>query len=580
MDIKHDLLPKQKRRKQGLKVTIDLFPLATELYQELEKLGLIERLKDTKQLGDISVPKRLEKTRYDYVILQLYCHQIIRQNIQNELKYSYNNRLKPSDLLYNHEMQLDDISEKNPVTLADVMQILVIMYNIGHFYNTFVASRAVLMMALHESSFYDSLLNASLDPRYNCICKKVIDGHNYQRIHLLNSLLILERCNQSKKSVRIAKELLLAYLDENDLASDSRLHEYFKLFRKVRTASFVAYDLQIARVPFTIDLWNKDGLTYFFREYLAEFNNNYSSTSIIREMAAMLSSTVYNEQLSSICSTQISKKMVKRLCNNTEYSDYYSCWADSDSILNIRYPQKHDYDSQCLKLTFKPENRLLAEKLYYALDHQNSTRAGFYIRHNGEITIVISIRKKCTEKQRVAFKVLKTVVSFARQMGLNVDDPTFILTTKFFLFYLFNQRQLFIKPVVHDTKCVLCTKGKNSRIKELRKIIVNGSEDEKHEIEAMIAYLQKDPANDTTITVSGSTVVYKKKGEATSEFDGIIIFPNRDKNQIVLLEAKNMDYRPGYGKSCLNKKLKNLGMTYEYKDIIVFDHDAYYCISV
>lgn len=38
MDIKHDLLPKQKPRKHGLNVVVDLFPLATELYEEIDKL--------------------------------------------------------------------------------------------------------------------------------------------------------------------------------------------------------------------------------------------------------------------------------------------------------------------------------------------------------------------------------------------------------------------------------------------------------------------------------------------------------------------------------------------------------------
>ncbi len=46
MDIKHDLLPAQKSRKYNLKETIDLYPITTELYNELGRIGIIDRIKD------------------------------------------------------------------------------------------------------------------------------------------------------------------------------------------------------------------------------------------------------------------------------------------------------------------------------------------------------------------------------------------------------------------------------------------------------------------------------------------------------------------------------------------------------
>ena len=463
MDIKHDLLPSQKRRKHGLKVTIDLFPLATDLYDEFEKLGFIDRLKQVKQLGAISVTKKLTKSRYDYVILQLYFHQLIRKRIQSELKYSYNNRLKPVDLLKGYDLYDDDLSDQNPVTLADVIQILVIVYNIGHFHNTFIASKAVMMLSMREHSFKELIIKASDDARYQEVAKMVLDSHNYQRMHLLNTLLTIERCDHSKRAVRVAKELVLSYLSENNLPNNSRLHWYFELFRKVRTASFVSYDLQIASVPFTIDLWNTEGLVYFFRENLAEYNNNTSSTTLVSEMAGMLNASVYNELENSICFTQISKQMVKGLCSSDEWEDYYQeYWKKEDSIFNAKYPKKHDYDATFLKITFQERNRNLTEELYETLDQQHNTRVGYYLRHTGEMTISLSIRKGCNEKTKVAFKTLKTVVSYARRMHLPEDDASFILATKFFLYYFFGERDLYIKPVLHESKCVVCTKGKNA----------------------------------------------------------------------------------------------------------------------
>ena len=41
-----DLLPKQKLCKQILKVEIDLYSYAAELYDELEQIGIINRVKE------------------------------------------------------------------------------------------------------------------------------------------------------------------------------------------------------------------------------------------------------------------------------------------------------------------------------------------------------------------------------------------------------------------------------------------------------------------------------------------------------------------------------------------------------
>lgn len=53
MPIEVNLLPKQKARKRQLVAKIDLYSYATELYQELEKLEIIDRLKVIPHLGVI-----------------------------------------------------------------------------------------------------------------------------------------------------------------------------------------------------------------------------------------------------------------------------------------------------------------------------------------------------------------------------------------------------------------------------------------------------------------------------------------------------------------------------------------------
>lgn len=125
MEIKHDLLPAQKSRKHNLKVTIDIYPIVTELYEELHRIGIIERMKAIPQLGVIKVKKKLNKSRYDYVMLQLYLHQQIKNNIQPSLKLTYNNYIKEKE--FNKEVSC--IDKQSKPSLGDVMQLMLIVYN-------------------------------------------------------------------------------------------------------------------------------------------------------------------------------------------------------------------------------------------------------------------------------------------------------------------------------------------------------------------------------------------------------------------------------------------------------------------
>lgn len=196
MDIKHDLLPAQKSRKHNLKETIDLYPIATELYNELGQIGIIDRIKDIPQLGVIKVKKKLNKSRYDYVMLQLYLCQLIRKNIQQNLKFSYSNYIKNT---YNKEINeyedfgidIGTINKHFKPSIADVMQTLSIVYNIGHFYNTFTASRAVVLFAAEDITFRNMILGASCELRYRETVAMLLDEKNYL-LDILRILLKLE----------------------------------------------------------------------------------------------------------------------------------------------------------------------------------------------------------------------------------------------------------------------------------------------------------------------------------------------------------------------------------------------------
>lgn len=586
MDIIYDLLPRQKARKQNLKVKIDLFLYATELYEELDRIGIINRIMEIPQLGVIKISKKLSKTRYDYIMLQMYLHQLIKKDLQGQLKISYNNSVAASEFRDDYQY----LAERKP-TICDILQILTIIYNIGHFYNTFTASQAITMLASKDQTFYDKIVYASESKRYQKTAQTILNDTNYLRFHLLNAILILERCDKTKPSVSLALEIIYSYLNESMLSEESKLKYVFHVFKVVRKVSFIAYDLQIAEMPLIIDVCDKKGMLILLQELLSEHNNNQSSLNLVDSIAKLLGDTVYNESSSSICYYRIARKMVSMIMGDPGYlhKNYYTDWfSDKNSILNSIHTHKRDYlQTYILKLTFPKERRSLSMALLADLERINNTRVGYYDRHSGEQTIMVSIRKNCDSdtKRITAFKSMRCALRFLRRIpNISSTDERFILCAKFFLFYLFDENPVVIKPTIDREKCVICTRGNNSRKTELMLLLNNstGNDDVNHEVEFMLSQLNTDPKNDISITIPASIVVYQKDniGLMLCEFDGMIIHPMRKSDQILFLEAKNRDKQPIYGKNCLRDKLKKLSFVYSYDDIQVVDCDAYYKFTV
>ena len=587
MEIKYDLLPKQKTQKHNLMVNIDLYPYATELYEELDKIGIIKRIEEIPQLGVIKVKKRFAKTRYDYVMLQLYLHKLIKTHLQRDLRYTYNNCINSKDFREDYVY----INKDNKPSIGDILQLLTIAYNIGHFYNTFTASRAITMIAQENDAFGNLVIKSCKDERYQSAAKTILESKNYQRLHLLNSILVLEHCNKSNQSISVALEILYSYINEQLLPKESKLKYVFAIFRNVRTVSYIAYDLQIAETPLTIDLCNEKAMLLLLKELLSEYNNNQSSNHLVGSITKLLDDTVYNENSNAICYYNISRKMVSMLTRQPDYSNvnyYNDLFINKSSILNQVHTHKRGYEqSQILKLTFTQEQRCISESLLSELEKINNTRVGYYDRHSGKQTILVTLKSTCNTdvKRYAAYKTLKCTVNYLRKIpNISSCDPRFLLAVKLFLFYLFDENPVVIKPTINRDICVVCTRGKKTRIKELQSLLKSsiGNEDENHEVEFLLSRIVNDPINDTTITIPASILVYHKDsvGRKLSEFDGLIIHPMRKSNQVIFLEAKNRNEKPSFGKRCLAQNLNNFSFEYVSDEIEIVNYDAFWKYSI
>lgn len=585
MLLSYNIVISPQQRGNSYTVSIDGYRYIEELWGELDRLGIIERLKQVPQLGNIQVKSKLKKTRYDYVMLQMYLHQFVRKNLNNKLKYSYSNYLRKDDILSDITMTVGD--KQYAPSIGDALQVFAVAYNIGHFFNTFTASMAALNLVseIHELKDF---ITKDMDEASIALADDIIESHNYHRFHLLNSLLILDKCDAEKPSVQLAKALIHLYI-HSDLRTEKMAY-VFEVFRDIRTFSYFIYDLPVSQTPLYLDIRNSDALRTMLSEMLDQYNNKKSVQSLLNSVDKILDDTVYNENVQSIVSYQISKEIERAFLQlDFEKSEYFDLFNDAGSVFNRQYPQNRRFDKDnVLKLTFYPSDGVDYSELIRRLQRKDNIQVGCYARvQSGGITLLVSLKTTCVDAKKkihTALSVVRECLSFMQQSGnLNATDSRYIVLIKYLLYYLLGEYPLQIIPTVSDDVCVITKRGKVARIKEVQALLDagNGSEDSRHEVQTLLEILKSDSTNDLCIAVCGSIVAYQKdlSGNKISEYDGIVCFPNRRENQVVFVESKNTKQSAG-AKSCLKKKLKNTPVPYNPQEIQGIGNDCYLRVTI
>lgn len=565
-----------------LKFTVDIYPLAEGLFDELESKGFINRLERVPQLGDLPVKEKNKKSRYDYIMLQMYFYGIIK-NMNHLLKYSMGSKMSPKEIKEKLGVELSDT-----VTVADILQLLSIAYNVGHFNNTFAASHAAVRLANENDEFRQTITDSIYDNYVKEHYANVVEDINYYRFHLLNSLIILSECNQELTSVLLTKRILLYYL-KHDKDPDCKLCYVFNVFKEVRNVAFIAFDLQVTKtVPLELNINNTDSLEKIFFELLSEYNDESSTVQLIHSLNKLLDDTLYNRTDNVICRYEVTEKMLRELrkIKKWDKNSYIEMITSEDSVFNKKHSKNVTYITDYfLKLTFKSEENKAFKRIVNRLQSMNHISVGYYDRHYGESTIVVSLKKTCKCRSEMSFKVLKVVVNAIKELeGIDSFDDRYLLATKFFLYHYFGGHKLRIVQTVDRKKCVFCLRGRNNRVKELERLLSQnyGNDDQRHEVQYLISRLKEDGKNDLCIVIPGSIVAFEKKEKNTKKFelDGLIIYPNRGTNQIVFMEAKNKSAKPMEAVKCLKKSLGHIGIVCSKDDIKSEKYDAYFIHSI
>lgn len=506
------------------------------------------------------------------MLFQLYLHQVARK-LNNQLKYSYGSSIKktlPQIVTYT--------SDINP-TVADIIQVLIISYNIGHFQNTFSASRAVILSLCNDEVTYAGFVGLFENDIHKELAKKIIRDKDYHCFHLLNSLLMLLSCDTAKPCIALAINALTEYLLGTN---EEKLKYAYSLFRNIRNLSYVIYDLYVAPLSLYIDITDEQNLENVLTELLSEYNDSSSITSMVSSIQKLLSDTIYNEPRNCIhlfgFTSQIQRKHTAEAFVTTSISEYISnVIINPDSLWNRKWIYHHDFDKECLKITFDSAIIDVAS-IACKFEKMDYIRAGYYDRpYQQKQTLIISILSKCPCKSKVALKVVKKVLPLL--VRSNYDDVRYILLAKFLLYYVFDEHPIKINSEIDNNCCVITVRGKKARVSAIQKLLKKESsvsEDKLHEIKWLLYNISKDDINDTAIMIPASVLVYDKarKERILSELDGMIIYPYRE--TILFLEAKNTKARPRQARKDLIKKFSLLNITYENSNFGIVNHDVNY----
>lgn len=570
-----NILKKRDHVKRQKNIEFDLYNLSEILYNELDHIGVIDRLKSIPQLGTINVNHHLFKSRWDFVALQFWIHKKAHDLVNDSLEYSYASKMHSRD--FNPILILPP---KAP-SVEEFIQTFTLAYNIGHCFNTFLSSRAMIYALKNSVNLFNEFTALFIDQRGKNLLKKLVEKDDYLHFHLLNSILVLEQCNQNEIAVQIAKEMIYAYLGINECSK--KLQYVFNVYRKVRDLSITTFDLQLDHTPFRIMLANETSLKLFLREYLARYNDNDKATQIVNSLTRLLSAFIYDEENRTIKMHYIAKKIGRKIIKDGCANYYNDLFLNKMSLINKKPSSSISIDSNCLKVTFDENEIPIAMTLQQKLDRMNHVKSAIYYRNNNRLTLVVSVNKNSLSNITLQLRILRIIISSLNKIDdIKSFDNRYLTVAKYFLSHLLKNRIIKINPTGDNNDvCAYCLRGSVNKKNILNNHIKNYSDPgEKHEIEHMINILHNDNRKDFSILIPASIIVLDiNGGKSDVEFDGFIIHPYRKIEQIVFLEAKASKIA-GKAKKELKIKLDKLNFNVNNNDIIRTGDDAYYSFSI
>ena len=548
-------------------IRIKLFETSGNVYSLLNGYFLIDKLKNIAQLGSIRFAfPGLHHTRYEYVVLQLYFIQLLEQN-KNELEYlptTSNINLDKFIQFFGEEFE-----EVRSIRLSNIefLQILVLLSNIGHFPETFAASKTFLNILKTNKNLLQ-VYKSGIGRNGRKVLERILELENFYEIHLLNSIFVLRRLKRKNKKLSLLSELIvLSYLNRKQFPDKEIL---FKTFKKLRDISFLILDSQYSLVPFYIDLnLISDNFTDFYHKLMEEDSPTNSSVyrliQILEQSLYFLPKSIKSIYATYECLSIKSKdlsniSLIKELKELFLFKDYpkynisTKCKEQEiekflESKVSIENNVSYFIDSE----TFKNINKKIEDlnKRFFptVIILPNANFSKLYI--------MLSLNKKTLNKKNLKNKkvitIFKKLLNFSSKELLNFSSKLHLknnkkeenvlldLILKGTLYYSFNLDIDKFKVNINRKDFIFSTPKKaEEELKNKLKGIPNQSQ--VNEVNMIIECIYKEyrGRRRKILIYFGSLKIREKinnnKWNDKAEIDGIILDFNE--KSIILIEAK------------------------------------------
>lgn len=221
------------------KLKIELYGEAEAFYKILERNGYIDKLKCNAQLGVIqNVCEGSHHTRWEYVVTQLYLINCLRDKGPKNIGLA-NNSPKVG---------------KAKVSGTEILQVWVLLFNIGHMVGTFASEKGFLIHCKKNTETRKLFLRGINDREVRNVARKVIEEEKLFSVHKMIAFFILGRMRGGYfDTISNCEDIGKAHIVMPQKGVE-RLRKLNMIFSKLRALAILYLDSNYGYVPLTFDL--------------------------------------------------------------------------------------------------------------------------------------------------------------------------------------------------------------------------------------------------------------------------------------------------------------------------------------
>jgi hypothetical protein len=538
-------------------VTPVIYPFVSELYSD-NKLQIGSKLKEINQLGAIKfIHNGAHYTRYEYVLLQFMLINFVKNNSEWGLGSKFNFSL----------WDINKLSYANKITGAEILELIVLYGNMGHFKDTF-SSNKVWFHYLYTNKYElrNSLKKGLIGEGKNLL-NQLLSTANSHKVQWINTLFILSRSEKLNDYRLICDGIVDKILsDQSD--------KWIDLYNKIRKVSYVVLDSHYSHIPISISLQNVLFNEKLFVDELSKYSSGLMGA--FDRVTDLLEDTLYLENnallMGTFRSMDINSKLKKVLEEDQDYgaitkismlisdekkSPFYEEFKISEGDipwnkeknLSITYflKEREYFPNDVFQKELEVSGKL-GKECFVAFSFSPSFSKYRTVYSISKKLSDNKLIKKCLNIIRVALNDYKMYSKYSYESVSNGQLQE-VIFKKIFTY-------LFRNLLVEDYFCeyeyykgmssFIIENGSLKTLKRIDKYIKNyrqenpNEKDALHELEAVKKSLESMSYKGLIIVYLGSLRFINQDKKSICELDGLIFTPNHSEEFLRVIEAKNL----------------------------------------